>query len=306
MKTLFYILIAILANPSTGQVISFDVELTQCEGVGSLVELGNMTPLTLGVNTASGATLTDGSQNFVALGVQAGVGCGYAVRNVTQGTFTYVTVVTATTLTLNAAIFIAVNESYEIYTWRTEEYTFDGFVASGLNPLGGLAITQCEIGLADNMYYVAEYEILATNATNTQMNLGGQNLVTGAPGVTIGHHKIAFNPQVWTNDNINYNNLGQTETLDNIEVYLYSTVGIKIFACGDFVTPLLDDSTNSNGWVTYFTGHVNSANDIRAQIDIPWPETGLGPGCYLICVYDLCPLLPIGTQCSLAFFTVNI
>lgn len=272
-------------------VISFQVGLTPCsEPCQNLIELGGMTPLAIGTNTSVGTGLVDATKNFVTLGVQTGVTCGYVVRNTTTATYSWVSVVvTPTTLTVNAAIFTAIGQGYEIYPFQVPNTntTFNGTVC---NLSAGPFLRQCNIGLTDGKYYVGQYDIITPAATTDQMTLGGDTHSSGAaasPFMAAGTRRYGFAPQVWSDDDWRLLlGAGATTAIDNVQVCMYSTIGIRIRDCEGNV--VLDDQNNNHGWVTYQEGYLAADTDPRAQVDIDWTTTGLGTGCFQICLYDVC------------------
>lgn len=288
-------------------VISFQVGLGACGE--ELVCHGDMTYLYRGTNTSSGTDLQDATKNFGADaecgGVQVGATCGFVVRNVTLGTYTYVTVVVSPTqLTLNAGIFTAINQTYEIYPWHGTSWAFNNTNAQ--QAAGTFDIRQCDLGLIDNRFYVMSYEVVTTSAVTMEATLGGDsNIKNTAPdSITPGTYLVGMEPQVWADDNVELN-FGDVITLDNVSVKQYSTVGIRIKDCDGNV--LLDDSTNSHGWITYKSGFYDTIADARAQVDIDWTETGLGLGCFQICLYDLCSDYAPGFEpCILESYSLSI
>ena len=162
-----------------------------------------MTPLAIGTNTSVGTGLVDATKNFVTLGVQTGVTCGYVVRNTTTATYSWVSVVvTPTTLTVNAAIFTAIGQGYEIYPFQVPNTntTFNGTVC---NLSAGPFLRQCNIGLTDGKYYVGQYDIITPAATTDQMTLGGDTHSSGAaasPFMAAGTRRYGFAPQARSDD----------------------------------------------------------------------------------------------------------
>lgn len=283
----------------TTDTLSFQVGLTAggdaCNcSTQDWVERGDMSPLLTGFTSTSGATLTDLSKDFSAAGVQAGSSCGYIVKNTTLGTYSYVTVVvTASELTLNAAIFTAVGQAYEIYPWSdgaSGSWTFQSGTAraSVTNPLRqcNLRIPSCSPSfqdLLDNRYYVLSMDVEQLAAVQIVATMGGQvQSITNTDGIPVGTVMLGYEPQFWTNQNLTITFLGVLE-LDNVSLKAHSTIGIRIYDCDG--VEVLEDSTNAHGWVTYATGSIESP---RAQVDIIWSETGLEDGCYQVCLYDLC------------------
>lgn len=288
-------------------VISFQVGLGACGA--ELVCHGDMTYLYRGTNTSSGTDLQDATKNFGSDaecgGVQVGATCGFVVRNVTLGTYAYVTVeVSPTQLTVSSAIFTAINQVYEIYPWHGTSWTFNNTNAQ--QAAGTFNITQCEMGLTNNRYYVMSYDVVSTSAVTMEALLGGDsNIKNTAPdSIPVGTYQVGIEPQVFSDDNVALN-FGDVITLDNVSVIQYSSVGIRIKDCDGNV--LLDDSTNSHGWITYKSGFFDTLADARAQIDIDWTETGLGLGCFQICLYDLCSSYAPGFEpCVLESYSLSI
>lgn len=288
-------------------VISFQVGLGACGD--ELVCHGDMTPIFSGTNTSSGATIADVSKEFIegtdCGEIQVGAGCSYKVRNITTGTYAYVTVVVnATTLTVSAAIFTAINQLYEIYPWHADDWTFNGTNAQ--QSVSTADITQCNIGLVDNRFYVMSYDVVTTAAVTMEAELGGDSNIknTSPDAIPAGTYQVGIEPQVFSDDDVALN-FGDVITLDNVSVKQYSTVGIRIKDCDGNI--LLDDSTNSHGWITYKSGFFDTLADARAQVDIDWPETGLGLGCFQICLYDLCSSYAPGFEpCILESYSLSV
>jgi len=106
-------------------------------------------------DVSSGHLIDDGSGDFINDGVQV----GSVVKNTTDTTFTHVTVVTATDLTLNDDRFTS-GEGYEIYTNKIGTVSFEG--STYLLASGDTAAKDMGVDLSSDGNYEITDDILDT------------------------------------------------------------------------------------------------------------------------------------------------
>lgn len=312
--------VAACLNFLSTDTISFQVGLTasddcNCDGL-DWAQFGNMSPIASGTNTSTGTALVDATKNFITLGIQAGGTCAYRVKNTTLGTYGGVSVVVnATTLTIGSSLFTATNQTYQIFPWYGgSAWTFTGGTAT--NVTDTTPLTQCDVripscepdfqNLLDNRMYVLAFDVVSTNSVVAILTLGGEAHTINNPdnpgvdNLSVGTHTIGFAPQFWSTQNLSLEFGFQIE-LDNVSLYAYSTIGIKILDCDG--NTVLQDTTNAHGWITYKDGEFFSEFDARAQVSIYWPSTGLEDGCYQVCIYDLCD---VTAACVLESYSIYV
>lgn len=151
---------------------------------------------------------------------------------------------------------------------------------------------------AANYYYKvsAEMKNYVSGQLDVELTAIPSNItlgIMGVNGVYNAYKETALNPtEIIFSPPVSF-----TGTIDNVEVVVMSTIGIRVV--DEDGTIVFSDYTNSNGYVTYLDSDLTrSATYARANVEFVWDDLGLDDGCYRIELVDTAEVLEDGTSTS--------